>query len=572
MRRITLLALLLGLPLSAFGDGQGLPGPSEGKELDGMQGEIGRFENATKDFRGTVSHVVQQEYVQKRRALMQKYQSQLDTEEKDEKVRRESAIKLFEDFLAKYHNDDRWTPDAMFRLAELYFEKSNDEYLTATQQAQASGAQITPDYGRTIALYKDLITRFPQYRLIDGAYYLLGWCLGEMNKEGESLQAMRALVCNNKYKPLDPPAPPSPSKGKGQKVENPYTACKPVKDDSRFLPEAWTRVGEYHFDNSELELAIAAYTRVLEFKDSPYYDKALYKLAWSYYRADNYPEAIKRFDELVVFSDKKKAESGAEGSDLRTESVQYLGISFAEKDWNGDSIDDAESGLERAEKFYRGRESEPHVREIFAKLGDIYFDETEYFHAIEVYKRTLAKWPYHPDNPKLQDRIVMAFERQRDFGHALEEREMLARNYTKGTEWYKHNRDNEQAIQTAQDLAELALVSAAVNHHKAAQDMKKMAAAQKRPDAKLIENIQHEYKLAAEAYEKYLEQYPNTRNTYEYSYSYAETLYFSGRFRDAAMAYEKVRDSKLDNKYVEDAAFNAVKSCSACRAQGACRR
>ena len=34
----------------------------------------------------------------------------------------------------------------MFRLAELYFEKSNDEYLTATQQAQASGAQITPDY------------------------------------------------------------------------------------------------------------------------------------------------------------------------------------------------------------------------------------------------------------------------------------------------------------------------------------------------------------------------------------------------------------------------------------------
>ncbi|MCA1663939.1 MAG: tetratricopeptide repeat protein, partial [Myxococcales bacterium] len=336
--------------------------------------------------------------------------------------------------------------------------------------------------------------------------------------------------------------------------------CKPVKEDSRFLPEAWTRVGEYHFDNSELELAIAAYTRVLDFKDSPYFDKALYKLAWSYYRADNYPEAIKRFDELVVFSDKKKAESGGEGSDLRTESVQYLGISFAEKDWNGDSIDDAETGLERAEKFYRGRENEPHVRDIFAKLGDIYFDETEYFRAIEVYKRALAKWPYDPDNPKLQDRVVMAFERQRDFTHALTEREMLARNYTRGTEWYKHNRDNEQAIQTAQDLAELALVSAAVNHHKAAQDLKKMAAAQKRPDPKLIENIQKEYKQAAEAYEKYLEQYPNSRNTYEYSYSYAETLYYSGRFRDAAMAYEKVRDSKLDNKYVEDAAFNAVKS------------
>ena len=217
MTRTALLALLLVLPMTAMGDGVGLPGPNEGKELDGLQGEIGRFEDATKDFRGTVAHVVQQEYVQKRRALMARYQGQLDAEERDEKSRRESAIKLFEDFLTKFHNDDRWTPDAMFRLAELYFEKSNDEYLTATQAAQASGAQITPDYSRTINLYKDLIMRFPNYRIIDGAYYLLGWCLGEMNKEGESLQAMRALVCNNKYKPLDPPAPPQPSKGKDRK-------------------------------------------------------------------------------------------------------------------------------------------------------------------------------------------------------------------------------------------------------------------------------------------------------------------------------------------------------------------
>src|SRR6185369_6495844 len=66
--------------------------------------------------------------------------------------------------------------------------------------------------------------------------------------------------------------------------------------------------------------------------------------------------------------------------------------------------------------------------------------------------------------------------------------------------------------------------------------------------------------MAAEAYEKYLDQYPNSKNTYEYSYSYAETLYFAGRFMDAAKAYEKVRDSVLDNKYAEDAAFNTIKS------------
>jgi tetratricopeptide (TPR) repeat protein len=554
--------VVLALPLTVGADVSPMAPPADAqKELNALQQEIARFEEASKDYKGTVKHIVQQEYVEKRRQVMSKFQQQIDQEEGDEKVRRVSAIALFENFLQKYPNDERWTPDAMFRLAELYFEKSNDEYLAATAQANQTGAQVTPDYVKTIDLYKDLIGRFPQYRLVDGAYYLLGWCLGEMNKEGEALQAMRALVCINKFKPLEPPQPPNPSKGKSHgKVEDPYTTCEPVKKDSRFLPEAWTRVGEFHFDNSELELAIAAYQRVLNYPDSAYYDKALYKLAWAYYRADNYPEAIKRFDDLVVFSDKKKAESGNEGSDLRVEAVQYLGISFAEKDWDGDGNEDPVSGLERLDKFYRGRENEPHVREIYAKLGDIYFDETEYFHAVEVYKRALAKWPYDPSNPKVQDRIVMAFERQRDFQNALKERETMARNYTKGSEWYRKNRDNTEAVTDAAERVELALVSGAVNHHKAAQEYKKLLAAQKKPDPKMIENISREYAQAAEAYERYLEQYPNSKNTYEYSYSYAETLYFSGRFLEAGAQYEKVRDSNLDNKYAEDSAVNAVKS------------
>jgi tetratricopeptide (TPR) repeat protein len=551
---------MLLVPVVVSADVVATPGDAN-KELDAVQQEISRFEDATKDYKGTIKHVVQQEYVEKRRQVMAKFQSQIEREESDEKVRRVSAIALFESFLQKYPNDERWTPDAMFRLAELYFEKSNDEYLTATAAANQSGATVTADYQKTIDIFKDLIGRFPNYRLVDGAYYLLAYCLGDMNKEQEALQVLRGLTCSNKYKPLDAPEPPNPSKGKGHtKVEDPYSTCEPIKKDSRFLPEAWTRVGEFHFDNSELELAIAAYQRVLKFPESPYYDKALYKLAWSYYRADNYPEAIKRFDDLVVFSDKKKAESGAEGSDLRVEAVQYLGISFAEKDWDGDGNPDPVTGLERLDKFYRGRENEPHVREIYAKLADIYFDETEYDNAIEVYKRALARWPWDPANPKVQDRIVTADERRRDFVAALHDREVMARNYTKGSEWYKKNRDNSEAITDAAERVELALVSGAINHHKAAQEMKKLLAAQKKPDPRMIENISKEYAQAAEAYEKYLEQYPNSKNTYEYSYSYADTLYFSGRFLDAAAQYEKVRDSNLDNKYAEDAAFNAVKS------------
>src|SRR5262249_58127917 len=141
---------------------------------------------------------------------------------------------------------------------ELYFERANEEYLAAVDAAQKaadaankdpnaqtnSPAPVTPDYQKTIDLYKRLISEFPDYRLIDGAEYLLGYCLGEMNKEAEARQAYLALVCMNKYKALDPPPPPAPRRAKGEAAPalvDPSKECKPIKEDSRFLPESWAR-------------------------------------------------------------------------------------------------------------------------------------------------------------------------------------------------------------------------------------------------------------------------------------------------------------------------------------------
>ena len=174
-----------------------------------------------------------------------------------------------------------------------------------------------------------------------------------------------------------------------------------MRKDSKFLPEAWTRVGEFHFDSpNELKLAIAAFRKVLDFKDSPYYDRALYKLAWSYYRDNRFPEAVREFDNLVKYADARTAAGQKVGSDLRPEAVQYLGVSFAEPDWDGDTLPDPITGLQRALEFYKGREGEPHVREVFQRLGDIYFDQTKYADAIAVYKTLLAKWPYYVDAPQ----------------------------------------------------------------------------------------------------------------------------------------------------------------------------
>ena len=64
----------------------------------------------------------EREYHNKAKAINAKYDPQIDLNDREARDRRRDAIAMFEAFLLRYPNDKRWTPDAMFRLAELYYE------------------------------------------------------------------------------------------------------------------------------------------------------------------------------------------------------------------------------------------------------------------------------------------------------------------------------------------------------------------------------------------------------------------------------------------------------------------
>jgi tetratricopeptide (TPR) repeat protein len=526
---------------------------------DEVAADYQRYLEAGKSYRATVEEFAREAYPRRRQQLGDRYAVQIKAGEREEKLRRAQALTQFEDFLGRYPHHPRYTPEAMFRLAELYFERSSEDFIAAVKlQGESETGVGLPDYSRSVELYRRLLRDYPGYRNSDGAHYLLGYCLGEMGQEAESRQAFLGLVCHNKYAPLDPP--PVIDR-KTARTQNPYNGCTPLQGESRFLAEAWTRIGEHHFDRGELEPAIYAYSQVLPFKDSPYFDKALYKLAWSYYRADRFPEAVRRFDELVVLADRKQhgdATEKKEGSSLRGESIQYLALSFAERDWDGDGRDDEDAGLLRAVAHYRGREAEPHVREVFARMGDLLFDRTDFGRAGEVYKYTLDHWPAAADNPKLQERIVAAYERQRLFEQALREREALAKNYLAGSPWYEKNRNNPSALEQAQELAEASLMNAVLRRHDSAQLLREKAVAQK--DPKLLAQAALEYQKAADSYETYLQQHPSGKHAYEYSYYLAESLFYGQKYPEAAAAYERCRDADPAGKFAEDAAYGAVKS------------
>lgn len=526
-----------------------------------------RYVETARTMREALTELAREGFGRRREQLKASYASRIQEEEKEEKARRTQAIAQFEQFLVTYPQKPRFTPDALFRLAELYFERSSEDFIAAVKQR--SGGEISPDgvesggalpdFSASVALYQRLLRDYPEYRNSDGATYLLGYCLGEMGREAEARQAFLGLVCRNKFAPLDAPAPALGKKA----TKHPYEGCQPLRPGSRLLAETWTRIGENHFDRAELDAAIFAYSQVLTEPESPLFDKALYKLAWSHYRADRFSDAVKRFDELVVLADQKKIVSNTgerSGSTLRGEAIQYLALSFAERDWDGDGRDDAEPGLQRAEKFFRGRMLEPHVREVFQRMGDVLFDRTDYQRAAEVYKRTITLWPDAPENPKLQERVVLAFERQRNFEQALREREALAQRFAEGSEWFDRNRNNPDALKTAQELADAALMNAVFRRHESAQKLREQVQASKKPDPKLAAQAVDEYRRAAESYEAYLRSHPRDKNAYEYRYYLAESLFYGQRFPESAVAYEEVRDADPQGKYLEDAAYGAVKA------------
>lgn len=521
-------------PTAPSGEGGG-----DASELEEFQKAYLRYEREILEYRREVSTIVRNEYQQRRAEIEAVYQKEIQGLEILERERRQEAILAFEEFLRKYPRNPVYTPDVLYRLAELYFEKSQDDFLLADEryetQRELYDLGRIPDppetparnYDKPIALFQRLITDFPDYRYLDGAYYLMGFCLSNTGQRDEAVAAFRDLIR--------------------------------LRPKSNYVPEAWVRIGEYHFDYNELEEAVSAYANALNYPDNTFYDKALYKLAWSYYRLDRFAEGIEVFKDLVRYADKKKSETGKSGSALREEAVQYLAISLSEEDWDNDGLPDANFGVARVNRYLNG--GEPFESEVLKSLGDILFDNTRYEQAIEVYRLALSRYPLAEENPKIADKAIIALERLRRFDEAVEQRRQIGLNYGPGSEWYEHQRaeGRVEAMAFADKLAQDNLIDSATWYHEQAQKLAEEAIS--RSDSEMGRQAQERFRLAATAYEKYLEQYPNDRESYKWSFYLAECLFYSQQYPEAAEAYIEVRELNVgSNKFREQAAFNAIKA------------
>jgi TolA-binding protein len=543
--------------------------PAEEAALGELERMTQSFIAVSEETEATLRELMVVEAMTGRARLAEHYSQRIRDHEANSRKLRSKAVARYEDFIKQHPDDPIWTPEILFRLAELQFEGSAERQrrredawereVAALEERVAGGETIEdypeaprPEHADAVAMFRRVAGEFPRYQHADAARYMMGILLYEEEQYDAARQAFLSLTCADRY--------PVPSADQANVVRSvdimrgDYTGCAPARGESKYLAEAWLRIGEIHYDVDELNPALEAYAAASVDTENPLYHAALIRLAWTLYLKRDFATAVQKFDTFIRYADSVRGTPREAGAlEFRDDAVRYLAKSYLEEDWDRDGSADAFVGLARLDRDYAARFNEPHVAEIFVALGDLRAEETEFLEAIDIWAESLQRWPLARRAPDTMNKLMQAYSSLQEKELALAARDALATSYLKGTPWFAANEMDTEAVEGAMKLAEDALVATAVDHHARAQMLR-----QNEDPGALAE-----YQIASAAYAAYLERFPETQSSYEYRYQYADTLYYSGQLLDAAANFAVVRDSNIDNRLEFDSAESTILSLEA---------
>lgn len=513
-------------------------------EVKKMRATYKKFRQAAKEYLGEVRALVRKRYRERRNLIAGGYEARIKVLEKRETLKRKSAIAYFKAFIQKYPNNPKYSPDAMYRLAELIYEKEYEEYLARAGRYEEDlkrfeNKEISDEplpakkqFTETVAWLQKLTTQFPRYRLLANAYYLLGYCRGEEENTNEALAYFRKIPELAELKKQDP------------------ATYKSLSVPNNLVAEAWVRLGEFYFRTNQRQNAKQAYLNVLKYPKIKIFDKALYKLAWTHYLLDEFQPAIDRFTQLLeYYIAKKKKGSGAV---LRQEAIEYIAISYADERWGS---------LDKAVQFVRKVGlKKPYSRDVLLQLSKNYGIQGKWTKVIATNERILELFPNHPENPLVQQQTVIAWRRLGDLNKAMLARGQLSKRFGPGSQWARINEKNLRVQRMVQKLISNNIYRTAVYNHLRCETLRKEADKSKEDKDKLLAAAKISCTTAADNYSAFLKKFPHHKEAYKLTWYLADSLYFIKRYNEASIYFKKIRDWTGEKKYQQEAAFSLVDS------------
>ncbi|MBC8069468.1 MAG: tetratricopeptide repeat protein, partial [Deltaproteobacteria bacterium] len=452
------------------------------------------------------------------------YQIELEIRSRESKigVDRKRGIALLEEFIGK-HADNRAMPEALYRLAALYWERSQEQFLAAMEawakqvdgcrdapESCPSGPPVEPqlDLQGAQVIYVRLIREYPGFRKLDTVRYLYAFSLRDQGKVDEAQAQFRAIIEKH------------PS--------------------SSFVPDAWLAIGDNRFyASNDWASALAAYEHVLAYPDSGSYAMALFKSAWCHWKLGHSQDAIRRFKEVLDQGNEPAIDEAGRKrlADLREEALEYLVqvISEDEKNTPKDIYD-----------FLASIDGAQYSRKVLVRLAEAYEAQTRYDKSVPTWRFLVALDAQHVDAADYELHVFTGLRGDGKLPAALDELALVHKRYGPGTPWAKAH---PKAAKRADVEAAALLFELGRSIHEGAQAAEK--------DTKVADK--ERYALAARAYDDFIGRYPSKPEAVEVSYLVGDIYFFKlAQLERAGDAYLRVGESAPVGKLHRDALLAAI--------------
>lgn len=371
---------------------------------------------------------------------------------------------------------------AKLNKAQVLYDRANKAYLEEKKhkgkppQLDTSVAMASLDL--TIALYNDLLKRYPESSRRDEILYFLAAASMDKGKVNDAMKYFAELT---------------------QKFPN-----------SPHTQDALVELGDYFFNDNQFAKSEPYYDQIIERKVKALWSYAKYKKAWCAYNLGRKEEALSLFQWVIVNENKIEPKAGERDVvRVKLEAVRDIALPYVDLKILQPSVD-----------FLKAHGG-PEYRNTIESMGNLYFEGGDYDHSIFMRSVLLKIDRNHPKNPEYEIGIAEAYRLMGKENQAVNYLFSVLPGYLKRSNWYELNASQPDVVQGAYNLFEDTARKYAFQFHSEAQKTK---------SAEL-------YDISKKLYAKYIEFFPDSPHTPTIRFYMAEILYKEKFYVQAAEHY-----------------------------------
>jgi len=431
--------------------------------------------------------------------------------------------------LLKLGIDSEEVPDVKFRLADLYFEKSQfyffrtqetedeiheaespdkKESLTAQRDVYAKEAKLWSR--RATQIYQEIRENYPRYPRLPEVLFALGQNYWSRGMRDDAIDVYRDLI--REY------------------------------EDSPLVADAWLAFGEYYFSKGALEQALKSYEIAASDKRSKVYGFALYKQAWCYYNLSNWEMSLRKFQATVFYSQMADELSGENRISLAREAEKDYVKTYAHVG------DPARAKMVLAEVSNVDECTDKKCLSLMELLGDEWRTQGKFDPASYVYRQLIALQPKSFRNAYFQSVVVDMAARAGNKDQVIEEVRSLVSLYLDLRERKKRGALGKELKQINSAISE--------SRRTAEDNIRRLAQTWNQEAVKTRQKKTSKQALAM--YSDYLKLFPKAKLAYDLRFQMADLLYRLEDFSGAAKAYRDTVEADPKGKYLVSAARDGI--------------